>query len=72
MVLVMILVLVVSFSVVALAEEDGKATNNNAGVEILVEDGEGEISFLPAVEDTDAEESGNTEYPTNPILVAGS
>ncbi|PUU92912.1 hypothetical protein [Halanaerobium sp.] len=78
-VLAIVMVMLVSFSAAVLAEElDGKAPNNAAGVEILVEneDGDREIHFMDAVNDkakeTDKDDDkGNPNHPNNPILVAG-
>jgi|GEM_PF-3141131 len=74
-VLAIVMVMLVSFSAAVLAEElDGKAPNNAAGVEILVEneDGDREIHFMDAVnENAKDEKKGNTKRPTNPIIVAG-
>jgi hypothetical protein len=75
MVLVMVLVLVVSFSVVALADNDGKAPKNEAGVEILVEGAgeDSEIYFVDeAVNESAKDNPSDNDHPTNPILVAGS
>ena len=72
MVLVMVLVLLVSFSVVALADE--KAPKNNSGVKVLEnEDGKvSQIEFLDAVNESAKNNPGNSDQPSNPILVAGS
>lgn len=74
-VLLMVMVILVSFSAVLLADDlEGKAPKNEAGVEILVEneDGDREIHFMDAVnENAKDEERGNTDRPTNPIIVAG-
>ena len=78
MILLLVMAMLVSFSAAVLADdnedlEEGKAPKNEAGVRILVDDnddGVKEIHFLDAVPDH-AEENGNSDRPTNPILVAG-
>jgi len=70
-VLIIVFVLIVSFSLVALAEE--KSPNNQSGVKVL-ENEEGKVSkieFLPAVNEKSTK-FGNTQHLDNPILVAGS
>lgn len=75
----LVIAMLVSFSAAVIADdnedpEEGKASSNNAGVEVLVEndDGDQEIHFMDAVnENAKDEEKGNTDRPTNPILVAG-
>ncbi len=70
-VLIIVFVLIVSFSLVALAEE--KSPNNQSGVKVL-ENEEGKVSkieFLPAVNEKPTK-FGNTQHLDNPILVAGS
>lgn len=77
-ILFLVMAMLVSFSAAVLADdskdlEEGKAPKNKAGVRILVDDnddGVKEIHFLDAVPDH-AEESGNSDRPTNPIAVAG-
>lgn len=72
-VLLVVMVMLVSFSATIIAEDnedlEGKAPKNEAGVEVLAEneDGETEIRFLDAVNEN-GKENGN---PTNPIAVAG-
>ncbi|MGP3778295.1 hypothetical protein ACTWKD_05605 [Halanaerobium saccharolyticum] len=74
-VLAIVMVMLVSFSAVTIAETktttgEGQAPNNKAGVRVLVDDnndGEKEIHFLPAVNEN-GKENGK---PTNPIAVAG-
>lgn len=79
MILLLVLVMLVSFSAAVIAEdnedlEEGKAPKNEPGVRILVDDdGDGvqEIHFMDAVNDS-AKENGNPDRPTNPIAVAGN
>ena len=68
MVLVMVLVLVVSFSVVALADE--KAPKNNSGVQVHVEI-EGKEGDHILIGDALGNNTAKENNP-NPILVAGS
>lgn len=74
MILLLVMAMLVSFSAAVIAaDSEGKAPKNEAGVRILVDDnddGVKEIHFLDAVPDH-AEENGNSDRPTNPILVAG-
>lgn len=70
MVILMVVILLFSFSTLAFAEDT--TNNENSKVDVSIEEGEGEILFLQAVPDHAEDNPSPGQHPDNPIRVAGN